>query len=176
VRHINLARPAAAALLSFLVWTRGSQLAAQDSPLGDSTNYADSVYAAVPFVLASTPSELTALELNVVLPKPARSSGGSNVGKGALIGGGVGLAIGIGAALAFKNQDCAPPDDCGELSTYAPVIVVGTTLVGAAIGALIGLGSATGNSDEKQGTDPGGVTLAFISSDRSIGLGARLRF
>jgi hypothetical protein len=176
VRRINLALPAAAALVLLLVWTRGSQLAAQDYPLGDSTNYADSAYAAVPFVLASTPSELTALGLKVALPKPAPSSGGSNVGKGALIGGGVGLAIGIGAALAFKNQECDPPDDCGELGTYAPVIAVGITVLGAAIGALVGLSSTTGDSDETTGTDPGDVTLALVSSDRSIGIGASLRF
>jgi hypothetical protein len=176
VRRINLALPAAAALVLFLVWTRGSQLAAQDYPFGDSTNYADSAYAAVPFVLARTPSELTALGLEVDLPEPAPSSRGSHVAKGALIGGGLGLAIGIVAGIAYSNQECDPRDDCGELDTYAPVIAAGITVVGIGIGALVGLSSSTGDPNETTGADAGALTLAVISSDRSIGVGASLRF
>jgi len=177
VRHINLARPAAAALLLLLVWTRGSQLAAQEQPFGDSTDYADSTYAAVPFLLASTPSELTALGLEVALPKPAPSSRGSHVAKGALIGGGVGLAVGIAAAIAYSNQECDPlRDDCGELDMYAPVVGAGIMVAGVIIGTVVGLIVPAGNSDETTGTDPDGVTLAVISSGRSIGVGASLRF
>jgi hypothetical protein len=177
VRRSNLALSAAAGLALLLGWTQVSQLEAQESPFRDSTNYADSAYAALSLLSAGTASELTALGLNVALPEPAPSSRGSHVAKGALIGGGVGLALGIAVGIAYSNQECDPlRDDCGELGLYAPLIGAGITVAGVVIGTVVGLTVPAGDSDETTGADPGGVTLALISSGRSLGVAASLRF
>jgi hypothetical protein len=178
VKRICSTFPTVAALVSLLGWIGGSELLAQDSQFGGTTPRVALADTSRPSILPPRSQLLlNALSVKLAMPEPAPSSRGSNVAKGALIGGGVGLVIGIAAGIAYSNQECDPArDDCGELGAYAPALAIGITVVGAGIGALVGLSSTTGELDETKERDPGGVTLVMISSGQSIGLGASLRF
>jgi hypothetical protein len=173
-----LVSPAAAALIAVVGLTPRSVLSAQDSQFADATTDAASAGTSLGFPLRShVPVVSTAAGSTMLLPEGPMASRGSNVAKGALIGGGVGLVVGITAAVAYKNQECEPAlEDCGELDLYAPAIAAGFTVLGVAIGTLVGLATPAGDSDGAAGIEPGAMTLAVIPSGQTIAVGLGLRF
>jgi hypothetical protein len=111
--------------------------------------------------------------VGVSLPLVTRleQSGGSraNYAKGALIGGGVGLALGLGLgalADAARNLGCESPT-CDRPGNLGGSLAIGG-LAGAGVGA--GLGALLASAFRKERWQP------VVRPGRSVGVGVRLGF
>lgn len=94
--------------------------------------------------------------------KTRRSRRGKAAGIGALVGLGVGAALGYAA-----GDDCDAPDAPSFVCIPRPASAGGVGLVGAALGALIGL--AVGPGEKWEVRDPGRVHLTVSPSPRRSG-------
>ena len=169
--------PSAAAVIAVVGCALLSPLSAQHTQFAKATTDATSAGTSLGSAFRpSVPLVSYAARLRTLPPEGPMSSRGSNVAKGALIGGGVGLAVGIAAYVVQKNQ-CDPAlDDCGDLDVYACPIAAGFTVLGVIIGTLVGLLVPTGDSDTNAGIGPGGLRLAVIPAGQRIAVGVNLRF
>ena len=91
-----------------------------------------------------------------------RSRRGRAAGIGALVGLGVGAALGYAA-----GDDCNTPDAPSIVCIPRPASAGGVGLVGAALGAAIG--AAVGPGEKWEARDPGRIQLAVSPSPRRTG-------
>ncbi len=123
--------------------------------------------------LDSSDGPLLAVDRTTIQELEVSSGRKRNVGKGALWGAGVGLALGILGAVAVDDCGVLNDDDffdfCeGEEAT----IILGSTAAGAGWGALIGL---LITSERWVAIPPASLTLRSEAGQLTLGIGVRLR-